>query len=525
MMDQTRRKAPGLNGCVLTLRRTEGSASDATFLHDVRNEEETRAASLHQEPIPFSDHLAWFQRVLASDRTIVLIAEERAVPIGYLRLDRTDGQENVMTLSIALAPAWRGQGLGTTILHAAAAWLEEHFPGTILEAVVLQSNPRSARVFLQAGYRNIATTTMQGHEVDIYRYEHRGPNFTDTFLVGGRAIGRTHSCFLIAEAGSNHDGKLDQALRLIDVAATCHADAVKFQLFRAKNLYPRDAGQADYLAGRTDIYSLTQSMELPETWLPRLAQHSHEQGLLFLVTPFYPEAVATLLPFVPAFKMSSYELTHVPLLEAVAATGLPVFASTGASNLVDIDTAIARYRSAGLRELVLLHCTAAYPAPLLQANLRSITFLHQRYQVLTGLSDHTADPLLAPVIARTLGACVLEKHFTLDRTLPGPDHSFALEPQQLELMVKAVRETEQALGLEDKQVEQCERELHHFARPALFASRELAVGDVFDQSAIQVLRRGATKASLDATYLDRLLGRKARKAYHPGEPVALDELA
>jgi N-acetylneuraminate synthase len=329
-------------------------------------------------------------------------------------------------------------------------------------------------------------------------------------------------CYVIAEAGSNHNGEWDLAERLVDVAADAGADAVKFQLFRAERLYPRNAGHADYLHVDTDIYDIVARMEMPEEWLPRLASHCTERGIDFLVTPFDEYSADVIEPYVPAYKIASYELTHEPLVRHVASKGKPMIVSTGAATLDEVGEALAAARDAGAQDVVLLQCTAAYPASLEAMNVASLRDLHERFGVPVGLSDHSADPVIAPVLAVAFDAQVIEKHFTTDRSLPGPDHSFALEPEELRRLVRAVRDAEIARGDARKQVHPQEEELRAFARRSVFAARDIAAGELIDSDALAVLRHGKRGEGLPPSALSSLIGRRASRAIAAGSPVRAD---
>jgi N-acetylneuraminate synthase len=221
--------------------------------------------------------------------------------------------------------------------------------------------------------------------------------------VARRRIGDGHPCYVIAEAGSNHDGRLEQARRLIDVAVEAGADAVKFQLFRASKLYARGAGRSEYLKLDRPIYDIIADMEMPYDWLPVLAEHAAGQGIDFMASAFDEESVDRIDPLVPAFKIASYEMTHLPLVRHAAAKKKPLIVSTGTADLDEVRETVA---AIGRTPLALMQCTAAYPAPLTALNLRAIPTLKAAFGVPVGLSDHSRDPLVGPLAAVALGpAC------------------------------------------------------------------------------------------------------------------------
>lgn len=343
--------------------------------------------------------------------------------------------------------------------------------------------------------------------------------------IGGRTIGPGHPCFVIAEAGSNHDGKLAQALRLIDVAADAGADAVKFQLFRASRMYTRAAGTSAYLKSATPIYDIIGAMEMPYEWLSTLAGHCERRRIAFLATPFDEESADRLDPWVGAFKIASYEMTHAPLLEHVAAKGKPMIVSTGTARLEEVEETVERCRRTPGVPLALLQCTAAYPAPIDSLNIRTIPALAARFDVVAGLSDHSRDPLVGPLVAVACGAAIIEKHFTLSNDLPGPDHRFAVEPAELRLMVEKIREAESALGSADKAVAPVEEELRAFARRSVFATRDIDTGERFTVDNVALLRCGQSPPGLPPAEYPSLLGRRAARAIAADSSVRAEDVA
>lgn len=335
--------------------------------------------------------------------------------------------------------------------------------------------------------------------------------------IGRRTVGDGQPCFIIAEAGSNHDGKLSVALKLIDVAARAGADAVKFQTFRAKTLYPRSEARPRYLRklGVTKtIFQTIADMEMPFEWIPKLTAHCLRRKILFLSTPFDEECAAVLSPYMSAFKIASYELTHVPLLKHLARTRKPLILSTGGATLPEIDGVLSHLKGAAL---ALMQCTAKYPAPPSSLNLRVIPAFKARYRVPVGLSDHSLDATAAPVAAVALGANLLEKHFTLSRQMKGPDHSYALEPSELDRLVASVRQAEAMLGDGRKRPHAVEGELRDYRR-GLFTIAALAEGETFTHANTAVLRRaGKPETDLPPVRLAEVLGSVSRRplaAFH-----------
>ncbi|MDD5163419.1 MAG: N-acetylneuraminate synthase family protein [Candidatus ainarchaeum sp.] len=344
--------------------------------------------------------------------------------------------------------------------------------------------------------------------------------------IDGRKIGGKNRCFVIAEAGSNfrisanEKKNFRQALRLIDIAAEAGADAVKFQLYRAKKLYVADAGRADYLKQKKPINSIIREMELPFEWIPRLGKYCKKKGIVFLCTPFDTEAVDELEKAgISAYKVGSYAISHLPLIKYIARKAKPVILSCGASDYGKIKKAIGTIKSSGNSRIVLMQCTTKYPTPLSAINLRSIPYLSKKFRVIAGLSDHSREPLIAPLGAVALGAKAIEKHFTTDNSLPGPDHKFAVLPDELKEMVSGIRKLEEAMGKTGKQILDEEKELFNFCDLGIFAIKKIHSGEIFSEGNIAVLRPGKNKKGLAPEFFDEVIGKKAKKNIGKNQPL------
>lgn len=324
-----------------------------------------------------------------------------------------------------------------------------------------------------------------------------------TVFVGPRPVANGTRPLLIAEAGVNHNGQLNLALALVDAAAEAGADAVKFQSFRADALAVRDAPTPQYQrerGGMQDQHAMLAALELGIEALREVASRAREHGLLFLSTPFDVRSLAELVDLgVPAIKIGSGDLTNLPLLRSAAATGLPLLLSTGMATLGEVETVLAAIPS---ESIVLLHCTSAYPAPMEDANLRAIETLRARFGHPVGYSDHTKG-ITASVAATTLGAAVIEKHFTISRRLPGPDHAASLEPAELKELVAAVHDVGLTLGDGVKAPRPAEEELRSIARRSLVAARDLPAGHRLRPEDIDAKRPGVGISPLE---IDRVVG-------------------
>ena len=332
--------------------------------------------------------------------------------------------------------------------------------------------------------------------------------------------------FIIAEAGVNHNGSLETARALVDVASQAGADAVKFQTFTAARIASRGAGMADYQKRSSgdsgSQYEMLKRLELDESDHYALAAYCTKKEILFLSSPFDEQAVDLLLQVgVPLLKVGSGEITNLPLLSYIGSKGLPVILSTGMSMLGEVERAVAVLSAQGCPDIALLHCLTEYPAPVDQVNLNAMLTLRQAFALPVGYSDHTVG-FEIPVAAAALGARILEKHFTLDKSMPGPDHAASLDPTELALMVRAVRNVEQALGDGIKRPAPCELSNRDVARKSLIAARALAAGETLRREDIAVKRPGS---GIAPEYLQRVVGRVVKTDVGADEVLRWEQLS
>ncbi len=361
--------------------------------------------------------------------------------------------------------------------------------------------------------------------------------------IGDRPVGEGAPVYVIAEAGSNHDRDLDQAKRLVDVAASAGADAVKFQTwlvdvaaaagadavkfqtFTSDRIVAETRTRAAYLDAilppDETMASLFRKLELPYEWHAILKEHA-EAGLDFISSAFDELAVDLLHGLdVKVYKVATYELWHLPLIRYIARLGRPMICSTGMASIGEVQDAVRAVEAEGnLDNLILLHCTVNYPPPFADLNLRTMATMRTAFRVPVGYSDHSPG-WTAPVVATALGASVIEKHFTTSRDRPGPDHRFALEPDELAAMVRAIRDAQAALGDGVKRMAPAEADLYVTARRSLHAARDIEPGEVLDLEAIAILRPGT---GIEVRDLDHVIGRTARRRIERHEPLAWDAL-
>jgi N-acetylneuraminate synthase len=365
--------------------------------------------------------------------------------------------------------------------------------------------------------------------------------------IAGRKVGLGEPVFVVAEAGSNHNQDLRMAKRLIEAAACAGADAVKFQLFRADWLYPPNCGVLDTPMGRVDFYDVLRKVALPAEWIVELKAYAEENGLIFLCTPFDEDAVSDLASLsIPAFKIASQELNHLPLLRAAAHHQKPIICSTGLSTLSDVEEALQAIRAEwAAAEVVLLQCVAAYPLPLEQCNLDVIRTLREAFGVPVGFSDHTIDHESVPAVAVAAGACVIEKHYTLDRTLPGPDHSYALEPNELKAMIRMIREVESIdtgkriasvgkrlgetrvktiLGHGRKEIMPAEVLYYPNDKRSIHAIKDIHSGEVLSRENMRILRSGDLTPGLHPRYWYTVSGAVAVQDIAEGTGIIWEHL-
>lgn len=326
--------------------------------------------------------------------------------------------------------------------------------------------------------------------------------------VGNRRIGDGEPCFVIAEIGSNHNQDLSLAFRMIDAAADSGVDAVKFQTFRADNHYSKFTPGFSYL-DNADTHALIKSLELDRTWQAKLKQHAEERDMVFFSSPCDSEAIAGLVELdVDLYKIASFDMTDHRLVRELAATGKPLVISTGMATWSDIQFALDAAGAEGNDQVVLLQCTSLYPAPANLSNLRAMATMRHAFDVLVGYSDHTLGDHVA-LAAVALGACVIERHFTIDRTLPGPDHAFAIEPAEMSEMMKRLRDIESALGDGLKNGPRAEElEMAQKGRRSLHSLVDIPAGTVIERSMLTVKRPGlGILPSLE----NEVVGRTARR--------------
>ena len=330
--------------------------------------------------------------------------------------------------------------------------------------------------------------------------------------------------FIIAEAGVNHNGSTELAKKLIDVAAEAGADAVKFQTFKADRLVSRRAQKADYQKQTTSVdetqYEMIKNLELDENAHRILISYCKEKKIMFLSTPFDHDSIDLLNSFqIAIFKIPSGEITNLPYLRHIGSLGKEVILSTGMANLSEVQDTLEVLIKAGTskEKITVLHATTQYPCPIGEVNLRAMQTIKAAFGVKVGYSDHTQG-IEVPIAAVAMGACVIEKHFTLDRTMEGPDHKASLEPDELKAMVQAIRYIEQALGDGVKRPSESEQKNISVARKSILASRSIKIGETFSDDNLVVKRPGN---GISPMRWDEIIGHKAIRNFSADELIEL----
>jgi len=347
---------------------------------------------------------------------------------------------------------------------------------------------------------------------------------TKNFAIAGRQIGSTQAPYVIAEMSANHNGSIDTAYRIIEAAKNAGADAVKMQTYTPDTITLNSQTEAFIIRGglwdgRT-LYDLYQEAYTPWDWHKPLFDHARKLNITMFSSPFDYTAIDLLEDLnAPAYKIASCEAIDLPLIKYAASTGKPMIISTGMADAEEIQEAIDAARSGGCKELAILHCVSGYPAPAEDYNLHTITDMIRRFDLVTGLSDHTLDNTTA-IASVALGATIIEKHFTLDRSGGGPDDSFSLEPKEMAALCAGAKTAWQALGQVDYGLKSSEQANVKFRR-SLYFVKDLQPGEVVTPHHVRSVRPGYGVAPKN---LDAVLGKRVKHAISAATPVNLDDL-
>ncbi|TQI70415.1 pseudaminic acid synthase [Gramella sp. Hel_I_59] len=342
--------------------------------------------------------------------------------------------------------------------------------------------------------------------------------------IGKNEINEKSPCFIIAELSANHNGNIETAIETIKAAKRAGADAIKLQTYTADTM-TIDCDKDDFIIKGTiwegkNLHKLYQEAYTPWEWHKKLIDTAEEEGLICFSSPFDKSAVDFLEKLnVPAYKIASFEITDIPLIEYTASKGKPVIISTGIAEKEDIELALEACKRMGNLDIALLKCTSSYPAPIEEANMLMIKDLAERYKVVSGLSDHTIGSTV-PIVATSLGAKIIEKHFILDRSVGGPDSSFSMNEEEFTIMVKAVRDAESAIGDVDYSLTEKQKKGRNFSR-SLYVVENIRKGELFTEKNIRSIRPGY---GLHPKYYSSLLGKEAKSNLERGTALKLEDI-
>lgn len=340
--------------------------------------------------------------------------------------------------------------------------------------------------------------------------------------IGKHQVGEDSSVFIIAELSANHNGSIETAIETIRAAKRAGADAIKLQTYTADTM-TINCDKEDFIIKGTiwegqNLYKLYEQAYTPWEWHDELFRVAAQEGLECFSSPFDITAVDFLEKLdVPAYKIASFEITDIPLIEYVASKGKPVILSTGIATLEDVELALDACRRMGNNDLALLKCTSSYPAPVEEANMAMIPNFNERFNVIPGLSDHTLGATV-PIVATTLGARIIEKHFILDRSIGGPDASFSMNEEEFTEMVKAVREAEKAVGQVSYELTEKQTKGRAFSR-SLYVVKDIKKGEVLTEENVRSIRPGF---GMHPKYLDNFIGKRINQTFEKGTRLSDD---
>lgn len=340
--------------------------------------------------------------------------------------------------------------------------------------------------------------------------------------INDREIGLGQPVYIVAEAGINHNGDMELAKRMIDVAKETGADAIKFQAFKTEELLSKKYLEIPHHRGKEDLFDLVKSTELSQGDFEEISKHAKKRKITFFSSALDKESADFLLKLnVPIMKIASCDLTNIPLISYIAKLALPIILSTGMASLGEIEEALNTMHSCNNEKVILLHCVSSYPAPIEEVNLRVINTLSQIFQVPVGFSDHTHS-LSVPIVAVALGARVIEKHLTLDKKMPGPDHKASADPEEFGRIVEGIREVELALGSFTKKPTQSEEKIKKAMRRSIVARKKIRAGTKLTEEMLSIKRPGT---GIPPNFLEGLLGKTAKRDIPEDEVIKWDMIS
>lgn len=519
---------------IITFECVRPSEPDGRLIMEWRNDADTLRMSYHTTPKEWQTFFPEFvSEYFSFPELPPLFAIHNGQRVAFLRFRPVAHPQGLnrrcCDISINVAPALRHQGLGQIILKEIQCWIAQQGYDD-LYAEIKKENATSKNAFLNAGFHDLGAGVKEmidtGEQIPIFRLIVA----VDQYRIRLQPL--SNQIFIIAEAGSNWRvgsplQDLEMARMLIHAAAEAKADAIKFQVFRPETIYVANAGTSDYLshAGiKEDIRKIFAHLSMPYDMIPQLAAECQSAGIHFMASPFSVADFSAVDPYVSIHKIASYEIGHIRLLDMAARSGKPIVLSTGAATEEEIAWSVDYLKNRKSGPMTLLQCTACYPAMPIAMHLRTIGWLKRRFNLPAGLSDHSRHPLHAPIAAVAFGATVIEKHFTMDNHLPGPDHAFAVMPQELKEMVQAIRQTTLMLGSEVKMIDPSEEELRLYARRGLQALQDIHPGERFHGGKnVAILRPGKQKLGVHPKFIDEVEGQSSKRYIHAGEGIQFND--
>jgi len=344
----------------------------------------------------------------------------------------------------------------------------------------------------------------------------------NAITIDKKLVGTDQPCFIIAEAGVNHNGSLKLAKKLVDTATTAKADAVKFQTFKADLVVTKKADLAYYaernIGQKISQLDMLKNVELTYNDFATIKQYCDKKNIIFLSTPHSFDAIDFLDDLVPAYKFGSGDLTNIPALSYAARKCKPMILGTGMSTIQEIKSAVKVIKAERNEQIIALHCTTNYPCPIEEANLQAMKTMQKELDCVIGYSDHTMGNL-ASTLAVALGACIIEKHFTLNRDLPGPDHKASMEPGELKKFVQEIRKTEEILGSSDKKPTESEKQIMKYVRKSIVANQDIPKSSIITTEMLSIKRPGL---GLNPSKLENIIGKKAKQNITKDELLQLE---
>lgn len=476
---------------------------DRDNLYELAITDDVRKASFNQKQIDYQEHLKWYKKVLDSSNEYLYILEIDGTFSGQVRFSFIENENNY-NVGISTVGAVRGKkNIGIIFFKRSLLLLKmEVSPFNGVTAYIRENNLRSRMFFDKAGFNYLHNTLVNGENAQKW-------------------ILKMNSIFVIAELSANHNHNIDIAMETISAIKESGADAVKIQTYTADTITINcdnehfQINDGTLWDGRT-LYDLYQEAYTPWEWHDRLRDYVESLGMIFFSTPFDKTAVDFLeTKNVPIYKIASFEITDIPLIEYTASKKKPMIISTGIAKIQEIQDAVEACRRGGNYDITLLKCTSSYPAPIEEANLRTMVNMRETFGVKVGLSDHTLGSDVA-VAAAALGAEVIEKHFILDRSIGGPDAAFSMEPSEFKNMVDSIRNVEKALGEIKYDVSDSVKNSRKFSR-SLFVVADVNEGDIISEWNVKSIRPGG---GLSPKYFNKVKGKKFSFSAKKGTPLS-----